>query len=91
MSRTDLKTPVPVLWSQTLRVGLLLGSVEQYANGTPYVFVDGAMEMEDVETRRGKDRFYRKRMEKGVPGHGGGISQAHDPGVVSLRRAWEAS
>lgn len=35
--------------SQTLRVGLLLGSVEQY-DGTPYVFVDGAMEMEDVET-----------------------------------------
>ena len=34
--------------SQTLRVGLLLGSVEQY-DGTPYVFVDGAMEMEDVE------------------------------------------
>ena len=39
--------------------------------------------------RRGKDRLYRKRMEKGVPGHGGGISQAHDPGVVSLRRAWK--
>lgn len=37
--------------------------------------------------RRGKDRLYRKRMEKGVPGHGGSVSQAHDPGVVSLRRA----
>lgn len=34
---------------QTIRVGLLLGSVEYY-DGTPYVFVDGAMEMEDVET-----------------------------------------
>lgn len=34
---------------QTLRVGLLLGSVEQ-CDGTPYIFVDGAMEMEDVET-----------------------------------------
>jgi len=33
---------------QSIRVGLLLGSVEYY-DGTPYVFVDGAMEMEDVE------------------------------------------
>ena len=33
---------------QTLRIGLLLGSTEQY-DGTPYIFVDGAMEMEDVE------------------------------------------
>ena len=34
---------------QTMRVGLLLGSVEQY-DGMPYIFVDGAMEMEDIET-----------------------------------------
>lgn len=34
---------------QTIRAGLLLGSVEYY-DGTPYVFVDGAMEMEDLET-----------------------------------------
>ncbi|MCI8453946.1 MAG: peptidoglycan-binding protein [Lachnospiraceae bacterium] len=33
---------------QTLRVGLLLGNVEQ-CDGTPYIFVDGAMEMENVE------------------------------------------
>lgn len=33
---------------QTMRVGVLLGSVEQY-EGTPYIFVDGALEMEDVE------------------------------------------
>ena len=31
-----------------MRVGVLLGSVEQY-EGMPYIFVDGAMEMEDVE------------------------------------------
>lgn len=37
---------------QTLRVGVLLGSVEQY-DGTPYIFVDGAMELEDVETDGG--------------------------------------
>ncbi len=34
---------------QTMRVGVLLGNVEQY-DGTPYIFVDGAMELEDVET-----------------------------------------
>lgn len=32
---------------QDLRVGLLLGSTEEH-EGTPYLFVDGAMEMEDV-------------------------------------------
>lgn len=32
---------------QALRVGLLLGTVEDY-EGTPYIFVDGALEMEDV-------------------------------------------
>lgn len=32
---------------QDLRVGLLLGNVEEH-DGIPYLFVDGAMEMEDV-------------------------------------------
>lgn len=32
---------------QDLRVGLLLGSLEVY-DGTPYIFIDGAMEIEDV-------------------------------------------
>lgn len=32
---------------QDLRVGLLLGNVEEH-DGVPYLFVDGAMEMEDV-------------------------------------------
>lgn len=32
---------------QDLRVGILLGSVEQH-DGTPYVFIDGALEMEEV-------------------------------------------
>lgn len=32
---------------QDLRVGLLLGSTEQY-EGVPYIFIDGALEMEDV-------------------------------------------
>ncbi len=34
--------------NQTLRVGLLLGNTENY-DGTPYIFIDGAIEMEDVE------------------------------------------
>ena len=49
--------------SQTLRVGLLLGSVEQY-DGTPYVFVDGAMEMEDVETDGEKIVFTERGWNK---------------------------
>ena len=44
---TYLKRLYPV-GKQTLRVGVLLGSMEQY-DGTPYIFVDGAIEMEDVE------------------------------------------
>lgn len=41
---------------QTMRVGVLLGSVEQY-DGVPYVFVDGAMEMEEIETDGEKVSF----------------------------------
>ena len=33
--------------NQTLRVGLLLGSTENY-NGTPYSLFDGSIEIEDV-------------------------------------------
>ena len=80
-----LKTPVPV-WEPDAAGGTFAGK-RGTVRRDPYVFVDGAMEMEDVETDGGKDRLYRKRMEKGVPGHGGSVSQAHDPGVVSLRRA----
>ena len=32
---------------QELRVGLLLGGME-FNDGTPYIFIDGALEMEDV-------------------------------------------
>ena len=47
---------------QDLRVGLLLGSVEMN-DGMPYIFIDGAMEMEDVteqwsfQSSRGKRRI----------------------------------
>lgn len=43
---TYLKRLFPVS-GQRLRVGLLLGSME-LSDGTPYVFIDGALEMEDV-------------------------------------------
>ena len=52
---TYLKRLYPV-GKQTLRAGVLLGSVEQY-DGTPYIFVDGAMEMEDVEVDGEKIAF----------------------------------
>lgn len=48
---------------QTLRVGLLLGNTEQH-DGTPYIFVDGAMEMEDVETDGGKIIFPENAWKK---------------------------
>lgn len=41
---------------QDLRAGLLLGSVE-LNDGTPYIFIDGAMEMEDVTEEGGKVVF----------------------------------
>jgi len=43
---TYLKRLYPVS-GQRLRVGLLLGSME-LNDGTPYIFIDGALEMEDV-------------------------------------------
>lgn len=48
---------------QTLRIGLLLGNAEQH-DGTPYIFVDGAMEMEDVETDGGKIIFPENAWKK---------------------------
>ncbi len=52
---------------QMVRVGLLLGNVE-YHDGTPYIFVDGAMEMEGVETDGEKvmitDGVWKKAFQK---------------------------
>jgi len=59
---TYLKRLYPV-GNKGLRVGLLLGSVEQY-DGTPYIFVDGAMEMEDVETDGEKIIFSENAWKK---------------------------
>jgi LysM repeat protein len=51
---TYLKRLYPV-GGQGLRIGLLLGSME-LNDGTPYIFIDGALEMEDV-TEAGKVSF----------------------------------
>jgi len=59
---TYLKRLYPV-GNQALRVGLLLGNVEQY-DGTPYIFVDGAMEMEGVETDGEKIVFTENAWKK---------------------------
>ncbi len=47
----------------TMRVGLLLGNVE-YNDGMPYVFIDGAMEMEDIETDGEKVLFSESTWKK---------------------------
>lgn len=52
---------------EMLRVGLLLGSVEQY-DGTPYIFVDGAMEMEGVEADGDKIVFSDSAWKKAYQG-----------------------
>lgn len=59
---TYLKRLYPV-GKQTIRVGLLLGNVEYY-DGIPYVFIDGAMEMEDVETDGEKVLFSESTWKK---------------------------
>ncbi len=48
---------------QDLRVGLLLGVSEEH-DGTPYLFVDGAMEMEDVTEEQGQVVFTEAAWKK---------------------------
>ena len=48
---------------QDLRVGLLLGSAEEQ-EGTPYVFVDGAMEMEGVTAEGEQVSFSEEAWKK---------------------------
>ena len=48
---------------QDLRVGLLLGSSEQY-EGTPYLFVDGALEMDGVNEDGEKVEFTESAWKK---------------------------
>ena len=53
--------------NQTLRVGLLLGNMENY-DGTPYIFIDGAIEMEDVEVSGEKVEFSENAWKKAYRG-----------------------
>lgn len=53
--------------NQTLRVGLLLGNAEQY-DGTPYLFIDGAIEMEDVSVSGEKIEFSENAWKKAYRG-----------------------
>ncbi len=48
---------------QDLRVGVLLGTVQE-RDGTPYLFVDGALEMEDVTDRGEKVVFTENAWKK---------------------------
>ena len=52
---------------QDLRVGLLLGSVEMN-DGTPYIFIDGAMEMENVTEEGQKVVFSELAWKKAYQG-----------------------
>ena len=59
---TYLKRLYP-MGNQTMRVGLLLGNVEYY-DGIPYVFIDGAMELEEIETDGEKVLFSESAWKK---------------------------
>ncbi len=52
---------------QDLRVGILLGNMEEH-DGTPYLFVDGAMEMEDVTENGEKVAFTETAWKKAWQG-----------------------
>ena len=52
---------------QDLRVGILLGNVEEH-DGTPYLFVDGAMEMEEVTENGEKVAFTEPAWKKAYQG-----------------------
>ena len=61
---------------QDLRVGVLLGTSEEH-DGVPYLFVDGALEMEDVA----------ECLEEGVSGHGSSVSETVGAWLVFMRCA----
>ena len=69
-----------------LRVGLLLGNSDPQQE-VPCLFVDGALEMEEVVPSGEKIVFFGGGMEKGIPADGGDISEKDRAGVVYLRRA----
>ena len=68
-----------------LRVGLLLGSRETHED-IPFVFVDGALEMDSVTEEGGKVAFTEDAWKKAYQDVEADVSQTHGPGMVSLRR-----
>ena len=68
-----------------LRVGLLLGSRETHED-IPFVFVDGALEMDSVTEEGGKVAFTEDAWKKAYQDVEQDVSQTHGPGMVSLRR-----
>ena len=67
-----------------LRVGLLLGNREIHED-VPYVFVDGALEMETVAKDGEKAVFTEDA--KGLSGSGKPVSQTNGTGVVFMRES----
>ena len=69
---------------QNLRVGLLLGNREIHED-MPYVFVDGAMEME-LLPQDGKGGIYRGSLEKGISTGRDHVPKKNGSGLVFMRR-----
>ena len=58
---------------QDLRVGLLLGEIRT-EDGIPFLFIDGAMEMEQVTRDGGEGGIYRGGLEESLSGYGADVS-----------------
>lgn len=69
---------------QNLRVGLLLGNREIHED-MPYVFVDGAMEME-ILSQEGERWSLQRKRGKGIPAGRDHVPTKNSPGLVFVRR-----
>lgn len=72
---------------QDLRVGLLLGEIRT-EDGIPFLFIDGAMEMEQVTRDGEKVEFTEEAWEESLSGYGADVSAPQCAGMVSVRCAW---
>ena len=70
---------------QNLRVGLLLGNREIHED-MPYVFVDGAMEMEILSQEGEKVVFTEEAWKKGIPAGRDHVPTKNSSGLVFVRR-----
>ena len=71
---------------QDLRVGVLSGTSEEH-DGVPYLFVDGALEMEDVAEQGEKVELTESAWKEGVSGHGSSVSETVGAWLVFMRCA----